>query len=167
MKVPTPTLCTGFHQPFLFFNNMIDFEDFVILNGGIDARKLIGKSEAIKKNCKKKLGNYQMNFFGIHTPEEIQQHLIKNATPEEKKFMKKLDERGEEYEFQKIIRKPKGGFYVVDFYFPFKNLIIEIDGLHHKLDDEIKLNDQIRDEYLKRNGYKIKRITNEEINRWL
>lgn len=144
-----------------------DLEDFVIANGGIDSRKLIARQNNIIKQCNEKLGKYKTDFFGYYTPEEIRQKLIDRATPEELKFKKELDKKGVKYEFQKIIRKPKGGCYIVDFYIPFKNMIIEIDGCHHYLNEEVKLNDQFRTQYLKSKGFKVIRIKNEDINRFI
>ncbi len=52
--------------------------------------------------------------------------------------------------------------YIADFYCDDKKLLIEIDGTIHDL-DEVKSNDQIRENNLKMWGYKIVRFTNEEI----
>ena len=140
-----------------------DLEDWVIWNGGVDVRKLIAKNEVISKRCKEKWGNFKIDHFGYYTPEQIRDLLIERATPEEIKFKKLLDDKKIEYVFQKIIRRPKGGFYIVDFYLPFKNLIIEIDGKYHQQTRQ-KFEDDIRTQNIKNMGFKIKRITNEEVN---
>ena len=46
-----------------------------------------------------------------------------------------------------------------DFAFPSKNLIIELDGTQHR---HTKEKDQIRDEYLTRNGWTVIRIPHKE-----
>lgn len=51
----------------------------------------------------------------------------------------------------------------VDFYFPKAQLIIEIDGLHHDLDPIIKALDASRDHCLISKGYKVVRITTNEL----
>lgn len=140
-----------------------DLEDWVIWNGGVDVRKLIARNEVISKRCKEKWGKFKLDHFGYYTPEQIRDLLIERATPEELKFKKLLDDKKIEYYFQKIIRLPKGGFYVVDFYIPLKNLIIEIDGPYHQVTRQ-KFEDDIRTQNLKNMGFKIKRITNEEVN---
>ena len=141
----------------------VDLEEWVLWNGGIDARKLIARDEQIAKRCNEKWGKFKMDYFGSYTAEEIRDLLIKRATPEELKFKEMLDSKGIEYTFQKIIRRPKGGFYIVDFYLPFKNLIIEIDGKYHQQTRQ-KFEDDMRTQNLKNMGFKIKRIKNEEVN---
>ena len=141
-----------------------DLEDWVIWNGGVDVRKLVARQEAITKRCKEKWGNFKLDHFGEYTPEQIRDLLIERATPEELKFKNELDKKGVDYVFQKIIRKPTGGFYIVDFYLPFKNLIIEIDGPYHQATRQ-KFEDDMRIQDLKNLGYKIKRIKNEEVNK--
>lgn len=144
-----------------------DLEDFIIANGGIDVRKIIARKEAIAKRCKEKWGKFKIDHFGEYTPEQIRNLLIERATPEELKFKKALDKRGIEYVFQKIILKPQGGFYIVDFYFPFKNLIVEIDGPYHETTRQ-KFEDDMRIDYLRRVlHYKVKRIKNEDVNYYL
>lgn len=157
--------------PFFFINinNLVmvgptvDLEEWVLWNGGVDVRKLIARNEQIAKNCKEKWGKFKMDYFGQYSAEEIRDLLIERATPEELKFKEMLDSKGIEYTFQKIIRRPKSGFYIVDFYLPFKNLIIKIDGKYHQQTRQ-KFNDDIRTQNLKNMGFKIKRITNEEVN---
>lgn len=60
-------------------------------------------------------------------------------------------------------QKPLGK-YIVDFYCPAKNLVIEIDGGQHFWDDNIKKDDGERDEYIVNVlGLKILRFTNIEV----
>ena len=52
--------------------------------------------------------------------------------------------------------------YIADFYFPSANLIIEVDGGYHQTDEQQTL-DEIREEKLKKQGYRILRFTNEQV----
>lgn len=54
------------------------------------------------------------------------------------------------------------GRYIVDFFCPKRNLIIEIDGGQH-YESFGKIADKIRDEYFKNRGFKVLRFTNREI----
>lgn len=141
-----------------------DVVDFVIANGGIDVEKLQAERKSIIQKMKLKDRTVSIDFFGNHTAEEIRNRLVDKATKQELKFKKILDNKNIRYEFQKIIRKPTGGFYIVDFYLPYNNLIIEIDGKYHEIPNA-KYNDDIRTQYLRNIGYKIKRIKNEDINK--
>lgn len=58
-------------------------------------------------------------------------------------------------------QKPIGN-YIVDFYAPKINLIIEIDGSQH-LEEGQRAKDKQRDEYLNRQGLKVLRVTNIEV----
>lgn len=51
----------------------------------------------------------------------------------------------------------------VDFYLPQARLIIEIDGQQHKSDDVTRINDVQRDNYLTKYGFKVIRITTNEL----
>ena len=141
-----------------------DVVDFVIANGGIDVEKLQNERNAIIQRMKLKDRTISIDFFGSHSAEEIRNRLVDKATKQELKFKKILDNKNIRYELQKIIRKPTGGFYIVDFYLPYNNLIIEIDGKYHEIPNA-KYNDDIRAQYLRNMGYKIKRIKNEDINK--
>ena len=52
--------------------------------------------------------------------------------------------------------------YIADFYSPSANLIIEVDGGYHQTDEQQTL-DEIREEKLKKQGYRILRFTNEQV----
>jgi hypothetical protein len=55
--------------------------------------------------------------------------------------------------YQKVYFCDKS-FYILDTLFPFLNFGIEVDGLHHYLDEKQLPHDMIRDEYL-RSKYKV------------
>lgn len=52
--------------------------------------------------------------------------------------------------------------YIVDFYCPRANLIIEIDGGQHYSDEGIN-KDKVRDDYLRGQGFKVLRFSDKEI----
>jgi len=54
------------------------------------------------------------------------------------------------------------GEYIVDFYCPKANLIIELDGGQHYTEEGRK-KDKDRDDYLKKEGYKILRFSDREL----
>ena len=63
----------------------------------------------------------------------------------------------------KFRRQAPIGNYIVDFVCKEKNLIIELDGSGH-LEEKQTQHDEIRDKFLKEQGYKIIRVYNNEIN---
>ena len=88
------------------------------------------------------------------------QALRKNMTPEEKHlwydFLKRLP--------MKAHRQYNIGNYIVDFYIPQKQLVIEIDGIQH-LTEEHQEKDQTRDEFLEGQGLRVLRFPNESIRK--
>ena len=62
----------------------------------------------------------------------------------------------------KFRRQHPIGPYIVDFYCAQHRLIVEIDGPVHRLQAE---HDRLRAEELERRGYRILRVTNEEVER--
>ncbi|MBI5211812.1 MAG: DUF559 domain-containing protein, partial [Nitrospirae bacterium] len=54
------------------------------------------------------------------------------------------------------------GDYIVDFYCPEANLIIEIDGGQHYSDEGFK-KDEIRDNYMREQGCKVLRFSDKEV----
>ena len=88
------------------------------------------------------------------------QVLRKNMTPEEKHlwydFLKRLP--------MKAHRQYNIGNYIVDFYIPQKQLVIEIDGIQH-LTEEHQEKDQTRDEFLEGQGLRVLRFPNESIRK--
>jgi very-short-patch-repair endonuclease len=86
--------------------------------------------------------------------------LRKNMTPTEESIWfavrrKKLF--GIQFYRQKIL-----GAYIVDFYAPAVNLIIEIDGAHHLIKENLE-EDQFRDSVLKELGLRVLRFSNSRV----
>jgi len=61
-----------------------------------------------------------------------------------------------------IYRQRIIGNYIVDFYCPKANLIIEIDGGQHYSVEGIK-EDKIRDDYMRNQGFKVLRFSDKEV----
>ncbi|MBE6574308.1 MAG: DUF559 domain-containing protein [Ruminococcaceae bacterium] len=89
----------------------------------------------------------------------IAQKLRKNMTPEEKKVHYDILYR---LPFP-VKRQANIGNYIVDFFIPNKGVVIEIDGVQHKL-PEHKKSDEARDNDLRKLGLTVYRYTNYEIN---
>ena len=94
---------------------------------------------------------------------EYYKHILEvNATYAEKLFKTFLTGKID-FEFQKIIYTDnKKHFFIADFYFPSKNLIVELDGEYH---DNIKqqYKDTWRTQILKSLGYEVIRFKNKQI----
>ena len=86
------------------------------------------------------------------------QALRKNMTPEEKHLWYDLLKRLP----IKTHRQYNIGNYIVDFYIPKKQLVIEIDGVQH-LTQEHKEKDRARDKYLEEQGLTVLRFPNRSI----
>ena len=86
------------------------------------------------------------------------QELRKNMTPEEKHlwydFLKKLPVT--------VNRQKNIGNYIVDFYIPSARLVIEIDGIQHKEEENLKA-DKKRDRDLISLGNKVLRFSNFDV----
>src|SRR5690349_584315 len=87
--------------------------------------------------------------------------LRANTTPHERilwRALKEIPTEGSHFRRQAPI-----GPYVVDFLFPAKRLVIELDGGHHT-EDETARRDHDRQLWLEREGYRVIRFWNSEIN---
>jgi very-short-patch-repair endonuclease len=106
-------------------------------------------------------GQSTLNKGMLEVASRFRKDLIKNQTKSEGVFKAKLKSLKINYEFQKIIYD-NDKFYIVDFYLPDSNIVVEIDGGYHNTKDQI-YKDKLRSSRLSILGYKkIKRFTNEE-----
>jgi very-short-patch-repair endonuclease len=90
----------------------------------------------------------------------LSQHLRKNMTDAENMLWWKLRRKqlkGHHFYRQKII-----GRYIVDFYCPDANLVIELDGGQH-YSERGHEKDRVRDDVLRELGIKVLRISDREI----
>ena len=85
--------------------------------------------------------------------------LRKNLTTSERIFWNKIRHSQSGYKFR---RQHSIGPYIVDFYCPKLNIIIEIDGDVHAIEEQIK-KDKIREDYLGKLNFKIIRYNNNDI----
>ena len=85
--------------------------------------------------------------------------MRKNLTPEERRiWFGYLRHLKPNFHRQRII-----GNYIVDFYCPKLNLVIEIDGLQH-FEEENIVYDNKRTDYLESLGFSVLRIDNQDVN---
>ena len=90
----------------------------------------------------------------------LSQHLRKNMTDAEKMLWLKLRRKqlkGHPFYRQKIIGK-----YIVDFYCPKTNLVIELDGGQH-YSETGKAKDRIRDDVLREMRIKVLRFSDRDV----
>ena len=100
-----------------------------------------------------------MLFYNIKLKRHSQQ-LRKNMTDAERLLWSKIRKkqlRGCQFYRQRII-----GNYIVDFYCPKTKLIVELDGGQHYNEEENR-KDRIRDDYMKKLGMKILRLSDREV----
>lgn len=94
--------------------------------------------------------------------QECRKKLIEKSTDAELTYQKYLKKNSIKFEFQKVIWNKEGSFYIVDFYVPVFNLIVEIDGEYHMTSEQIN-KDRHRSFLLRDMGYNVIRFTNEEV----
>ena len=91
---------------------------------------------------------------------EFRKELRNNATPAESYLWKALQKK--QLDGKKFRRQQSIGNYIVDFYCPSENLVIELDGQVHmnpvNADYDLK-----RTEFLFSKGLKVIRFENEEV----
>lgn len=88
-------------------------------------------------------------------------HLRKNQTEAENILWEYIRNRKiNGFKFRR--QHPIGTSYIVDFFCPDKNLIIEVDGSIHNVEN-VKENDKRREEFLIKWGYKLIRFKNEDV----
>ena len=64
----------------------------------------------------------------------------------------------------KLVRQEPIGPYFADFVCRDKKLVVEIDGATHSTEEELR-NDARRTEFLRGNGYRVVRFSNEDVYR--
>jgi len=98
-------------------------------------------------------------LFNLDSNKNIRRNLRQQGVRAEIILWSKLRNKNLGYKFK---RQFGIGKYIVDFYCPKKNLVIEIDGATHSTNKEI-FNDNIRQKYLESLGLKVVRFTNLEV----
>ncbi len=88
--------------------------------------------------------------------------LRRNMTDGERRLWSEL--KGFRHLYGVHVRKQAPiGPYVADFVIHAKNLIVEVDGEHHFLPDQMR-RDAKRDEWLASEGYKVLRLTTADLS---
>jgi very-short-patch-repair endonuclease len=98
-------------------------------------------------------------LFNWQKHKNIRRTLRKNSTKGEKILWSKLRNRNLGYKFR---RQYSIENFVVDFYCPELKLVIEVDGVTHISDEEVR-HDKIRQEYLESLDLTVKRYLNSDI----
>jgi|WetSurMetagenome_2_1015567.scaffolds.fasta_scaffold29001_2 very-short-patch-repair endonuclease len=88
-------------------------------------------------------------------------NLRKNSTPQEIVLWSRL--KNNNFKNLKFRRQYNIGKYIADFICLERKLIIELDGWQHKEENQERY-DQERTKYLERQGFKVIRFWNNEIN---
>lgn len=116
----------------------------------------------VKREPSKRLLPTYKGFEGTKA-QEFCDTLRKNQTGAERRFGFLLGLLGIPIAAQyPVKREDCDSFYILDFYLPTLNLIVEIDGEYHEA-DEMREKDSIRDEFLKTKGFKVIRLTNRQV----
>lgn len=125
-------------------------------------RRSIKSLEEELKGLRRKLHNNNINKIA----KEFQRDLTEKMTSAELKFKHIAGLKGIKLECQyKIDIKHKGfikRFYIVDFCDPISKVIFEIDGGYHSTKEQQK-KDYYRTQDLNSLGYRVYRITNEQV----
>ena len=87
-------------------------------------------------------------------------HLRKNLTDSERALWSRL--RRKQIENVQFYRQKPIGDYIVDFFAPGAELVIEVDGSQHMQDDHVQ-RDRKRDEYLGGLGLKVLRFDSRQV----
>jgi len=103
------------------------------------------------------LGKYILKY--PHRNIQTARMLRKNMTDVERKLWSRLRSNQLGIKFR---RQVPFGTYIADFISLEEKLVIELDGSQHYQED-VKRQDQIRDEYFKNEGYTVLRFSNIEI----
>lgn len=109
----------------------------------------------------KKIGTKAQRRAKYILANKYRRELVKNQTNPEKVFQYILDQLGVKYKFQFIVY-PEKSFFILDFFIPEYNLIIEVDGKHHYTQEGLT-KDSERDNLLVAMGYTVKRFKNDEV----
>lgn len=129
-------------------------------------RRSIKQLQAEIKGLKRKQHNANMNNIA----KDFQKSLLERMTPAELKFKHIAELKNIKLECQyKIDIKYKGiikRFYIVDFCDLINKVIFEVDGGYHNTKEQ-KEKDYYRTRDLKALGYRVYRITNEEVYKGL
>jgi len=100
--------------------------------------------------------------YSLNDPmlKERRRELRRNQTDAEKMLWRHV--RGKQLQGRKFFRQYSVGPYILDFYCPELKLAVELDGGQHN-DEEKKTSDNVRSEYLQKQGINVMRFWNHEV----
>jgi imidazole glycerol-phosphate synthase subunit HisF len=102
----------------------------------------------------------QKMFFGAtYSIFQNARQLRKNMTEAEKLLWNYLKDNPKGFKFR---RQHPLSIYIADFYCYKAKLVIEVDGNIHN-EEEVKRNDEARQQYIEQNGLTVVRFTNKEV----
>lgn len=101
---------------------------------------------------------YRLHANPRHKAFRVQ--LRKNLTPAETMLWSLLKNR--QLDGRKFRRQQSIGPYIVDFYCPEEQLVIELDGQYHFTETQAKA-DAIRDAWLQQAGFRVLRFENKVV----
>jgi len=90
----------------------------------------------------------------------LSRNLRKNQTEAENLLWRHL--RGKQLEGLRFRRQHPIGRYIADFVCLDKRLVLELDGGQHGMDQE-KIKDDVREQWLKKEGYRVLRFWNNDV----
>jgi len=90
----------------------------------------------------------------------VRQGLRRQLTASEAVLWKAIS--GKKLDGRKFRRQHSVGPFIVDFYCPLENLIIEVDGSSHD-NPTSSANDALRDAFMKKHGLRVLRVENKSI----
>lgn len=91
---------------------------------------------------------------------QLARRLRNNPSDAEKKLWQRI--KGKQLNGFQFFRQRMLGRYIVDFYCPVLNLVIELDGGQH-YEKSHQQKDEARDDYFKKYGIKVERFTNTQV----
>jgi very-short-patch-repair endonuclease len=90
----------------------------------------------------------------------LARELRKNMTDAERRLWSRI--RRKQLKNYQFYRQKNIGNYIVDFYCPAAKIIVEVDGGHHYLNENIQ-KDELRDNYLSNLGFTVLRFSDRDI----
>lgn len=100
--------------------------------------------------------------------QSLQQKLVRNRTPQEKRFIKFMSAFGKPnvlwFTQQKVVHMNSEKAFILDFYCKQFNTVIEIDGDHHSNNREKKEYDEWRTRLLSARDMKVLRFRNFQVD---
>lgn len=134
----------------------------VPVKGSVSTKKskVVKKTPRVKKKTKKpspKTIQRRTEYSEI-----LKEELRLSATKAELLFKSNLELYEIEHEFQKELITNKS-FIIADFYIPSLRLMVELDGGYHNMKEQ-KEKDRMKDIEYRNKGFKVLRMSNEQVN---